>query len=59
MLQKLPVKNFEWIKNIPQFNEDFMKNYNEEIDKVYFFEVDAQNPETLNELHDDLPFLSE
>ena len=29
MSQKLPVNNFEWIKDTSQFNEDFMKNYNE------------------------------
>ena len=29
MLQKLPVNNFEWIKNTSQFNENFIKNYNE------------------------------
>ena len=26
MLQKLPVNNFEWIKDASQFNEDFIKN---------------------------------
>ena len=25
MLQKLPVNNFKWIKDISQFNEDFIK----------------------------------
>ena len=25
MLQKFPVNNFEWIKNISQFDDDFMK----------------------------------
>ena len=35
MLQKLPVNNFEWIKDTSQFNEDFMKNYNEEVYKGY------------------------
>ena len=29
MWQKLPVNNFEWIKDTSQFNEDFIKNYNE------------------------------
>ena len=38
--QKLPVKNFERIKYISQFNADFMKNYNEESDGGYFHEVD-------------------
>ena len=29
MLQMFPVNNFEWIKDASQFNEDFLKNYNE------------------------------
>ena len=32
MSKKVPVNNFEWIKGTSQVNEDFMKNYNEEID---------------------------
>ena len=42
MLQTIRVNHFEWIKNISQFNEDFIKNYNEESDEGYFIEVDAQ-----------------
>ena len=38
MLQKLP-GNFERIKDTSQFNEDFIKNNNEESDKEYFLEV--------------------
>ena len=38
VLQKLPVDNFEWIKDISQFNEDFLKNYNEESEEGYFLE---------------------
>ena len=29
MSQKLPINNFEWIKDTFQFTEDFIKNYNE------------------------------
>ena len=36
MSQKLPVNNFEWIEDTSQFNEDFMKNYNEEVIKDIF-----------------------
>ena len=57
MSQKLPVNNFDWIKDIYQFNEDFIKNYNKETDDEYFFEVDVQYPDKLQELHNDLPFL--
>ena len=42
MPQKLPVNSFEWIKDTSQFTEDFIKNYNEESDEGYFFEVGVQ-----------------
>ena len=59
MLKKIPVNNFEWIKDTSQFNEDFIKNYNKESDERYFLEVDVQYLEKLHELHNDLPFLAE
>ena len=59
MLQNLPENNFECIKDTSQFNEDFIKNYKEESDEGYFFEVDVQYLEKLHELHKDLPFLLE
>ena len=37
----------------------FIKNYNEESDEGYFFEVDIQYLEKLHELHNDSPFLPE
>ena len=40
LLQNLPVNNFEWIEDTFQFNEDFIKNYNEENDEIYFLQVD-------------------
>ena len=40
--QKLPVNNFEWIKNISQFNEDLLKNFDEESYKEYFLKGDVQ-----------------
>ena len=42
MQLKLPVNKFEWIKDTSQFNEDFIKNYNEESDEGYFLEPDVQ-----------------
>ena len=59
MSQKLPVNNFEWIKDTSQFNKDFIKYYNEESDEGYFLEFDVQYLEKLHELHNDLPFLPE
>ena len=55
---KAPVNKFEWIET-SEFNEDFIKNYNEESDEGYCLETDVQYPEKLHELHNDLPFLPE
>ena len=56
-LQKLPVNNFEGMEDASQFNEDFIKSYNEESDERYFLKIYDQYPEKLHELHNDLPFL--
>ena len=42
-----------------QFNEDFIRNYNEDNDEEYFLEIDVQYPQNLYNLHNDLPFLPE
>ena len=44
MSQKLPVNKFEWIEDTSQFNEDFIKSYNEESDEGHFLEADVQYP---------------
>ena len=59
MSQKLPVNNFEQIEDTSQFNEDFIKSYNEKSNEGYCLEVDVQNTEKLQELNNDLTFLSE
>ena len=59
MSQKLQINNFEWIEDTSQFNEDFIKNYNEESDEGYFLEVGVQYLEKLYDLCNDLPFLPE
>ena len=41
ILGKLPVNNFEWLKDTSQFNESFIKNYTEGSDEGYFLEVDV------------------
>ena len=56
MSQKVPINNFDWVKDTSQFNEDLIKNYNEKSDEGYFLEVDIQYPENLHNLHNDLPF---
>ena len=59
MSQQFPVNNFEWIEDTSQFNEDFIKSYDEENDEGYFLGVDFQCLKKLHELHNDLPFLPE
>ena len=55
-MQKLPINNFECNKDTFQFNEAFIKDYNEVSDEEYFFEVDAQYTEKLHKLQNDLSF---
>ena len=57
--QKLPVNNFELTEETSQFNEDFIKKYDEEIDEWYFLEVDFQYPKKLEKFHNDLALLPE
>ena len=57
MSQKLSVSDLKWVKDISEFNEDFIKSYTNESDERYFLEVDVQYPESLYNLHNDLPFL--
>ena len=45
MSQKFPGSNFEWIEDPSQFNEDFIKSYNEKSGEGYFLKVDIQYPE--------------
>ena len=40
MSQKLPLGCFKWVEETSQFDEDFIKSYNEDIDKGYFLEDD-------------------
>ena len=59
MSQKLAINGFEWVEDLSQFKEDFIKNYDENSDKGYFLEVDVEYPKKLLNLHRDLTFLPE
>ena len=61
MSQKLPVNDLKWVKqeDLSQFNEDFIKNYDEISNTEYFLEVDIDFPKELFNLHKDFPFLPE
>ena len=59
MSQRLPINGFELVKNLSKFNEDFIKEYDEDSDIGYFLEVDVDYPKKLFNLHKDLTFLPE
>ena len=61
MSQKLPVNNFKWGKKeeLSNFNENLIKNYDENGNKRYFCEVDIDYPKELFNNHKDLPFSPE
>ena len=40
--QNLPVNGLKWVKNLSEFNEDFIKKYDENSDKGYFLKVDVE-----------------
>ena len=56
MSQKFPVNSFKWVEDLLEFNESFIKDYDENSDKGYILEVDAEYPKELFNLHKDLPF---
>ena len=59
MSQKLSVNGFEWVKELSQFKEDFIKDYDGDSNKGYFLELDAEYPKKLLSLHGGLPFSPE
>ena len=46
-------------KKLSKFNENFIKEYNENSNEGYFLEVGVVYPKTLLNSHKDLPFLPE
>ena len=54
--RKLAVNDFKQVDEVSQFDEKFIKSYNEESDEEYFCEVDVQYHNKLHNLHNDLPF---
>ena len=57
MSKKLLVNGFKWENDPSKFNENFIKNYNENRDVRYFLEVDIEHPKQLWRSHKDLSFL--
>ena len=59
MTEKLPVRGFNWVNDIFEINEKFVKSYNKNSNKGYILEADVDYPNELQNIHSDLPFLPE
>ena len=59
MSERLSVNCFEWVEQLSEFDERFIKNDGENNDKGCILEVDIQYPKNLFNLNCDLPFLPE
>ena len=59
MPQKLPLKDFKWIEETSQFNENFTKVYTKDSIRGYIIEADVQYPENLHNLQSDSNLLPE
>ena len=46
-------------KSVSKFDEDFIKNYDENSDEVYIFKVKVKCPKNLHDFRGDLPLLAE
>ena len=57
MSQKLLANDFKWVEKTSLFNQDFIKNQNQESDEGYILEVDFSYPEKLRDLLNHIPFL--
>ena len=42
-LLKLPVNGFKWVESTSQFNENFLKGYNEKSNERYLLGVDIND----------------
>ena len=51
MSQELRVNDFKWVEEPSEFDEKFIKNYNNKSDEGYIFKVDVQYSENLYNVH--------
>ena len=59
MSQRLPVNGFEWVERLSEFDDCFIKNYDENNGKGYILEVYVEYPKKLFNIQCDLSVLPE
>ena len=58
-VSKTTSKGFKSVENLSEFNEGFIKKYDEDSNTGYFLKVDVEYPKDLSNSHKDLPFQPE
>ena len=48
-----------WKKEVSKFDDEFIKNYDDNSNKGYILEINVECPKNLFNLPSDLPFLAE
>ena len=59
MYGRLTVNSFQWMEQLSEFNELFIKNSDGNNDKGYVLEIDVEYLKNSFNFHYDLPFLPE
>ena len=59
MSQYLPTHGFEWVSNVSNFSEDFIKTMKYDSNTGYFIECDLSYPEHLHDYHNEFPLCPE
>ena len=59
MSKKLPLDGSEWVDDISEIDENFIKKYEEDSNLGYFIKADIKYPKELHNKNSDLPFLPE
>ena len=59
MSYKLPLNGLKLEEDLSQFNESFLKNYDENSDMGYILEVDVEYPKKIFKHYKNYPFLPE
>ena len=59
MYGRLTVNSFQWMEQLSEFDEHFIKNSDGNNDKGYVLEIDVEYLKNLFNFHYDLPFLPE